>query len=134
MEYTNIISVVPQGEVFDSSAVNEGVWMSVAHMNAVEKLLSDNAAAVASVKGQFDSEALLRQEAETKLVAANDSNVEKDNTISAQAEEIKTLKAGAAGKMKETGKENDSFEDKTVVESEVTKEANRLRAIRDGKK
>lgn len=134
MEYTNIIAAVPTGEHFDASAVNEGVWMSEAHLASIEATLAANTEAVASIKSQFDSEALARQQAETALVAANDSNVEKDNTIAAQAVEIAALKAAPAATITNTSKEKDDLGDgKVVEESEVTKEARKLRAMRDGK-
>lgn len=134
MEYPNIIAAVPQDEHFDASAVNEGVWMSEAHLGSIETTLAANTEAIASIKSQFDSEALARQQAETALAAANDSNAEKDNTIAAQAAEIAALKEGPAATITTTTKEKDDLGDgKVVQESETTKEARRLRAMRDGK-
>ena len=36
MKYPKIVAQVPAGEHFDDSAVNEGVWLTVAHLNNIE--------------------------------------------------------------------------------------------------
>jgi chromosome segregation ATPase len=51
MKFPKISAAVPQGEHFDESAVNEGVWLSENHLNSIENALSvseKNAAEVAT--------------------------------------------------------------------------------------
>jgi hypothetical protein len=45
MPYTRIISLVPDGEHFDASAIGEGVWLSTGHLNSIESSLEQNGAA-----------------------------------------------------------------------------------------
>lgn len=40
MKYPNLNALVPEGEHFDESAINEGVYLTVAHINAIEQSLS----------------------------------------------------------------------------------------------
>jgi hypothetical protein len=40
MKYQKIASLVPAGEHFEEKAVNEGVWLSVAHIEAIESVLA----------------------------------------------------------------------------------------------
>lgn len=39
MEYTRINALTPEGEFFQSEALNEGIWLSVGHLNALESQL-----------------------------------------------------------------------------------------------
>ena len=61
MKYPQLSAVVPQGEHFDDSVVNEGVWLTAAHLNNIEAALSTNAeldttmnSAIATMTGQID--------------------------------------------------------------------------------
>lgn len=134
MEYNNIISLVPQGEHFDASAINEGVWVSQAHLDAIENTLAGNAASIATGKEEFDALNGSTAQLKTDLEASAKTIDALNSTIADKDAEIERLKAAAAGQMKQTSKENDKLDDGAVAESDVTKEARRLREIRDGKK
>lgn len=134
MEYTNIIAAVPQGESFDPTAVNEGVWVSQAHLNNIETVMANGAAANATLKTQFDSAVLRAEQAETNVDTSAATIEALNATIAEKDAEIATLKAAAAATVQKTTKENDDLGDgKATVESEITKEAQKLRAIRDAK-
>lgn len=56
MKYPLLASLVPNGEYFDESAiVNEGGFLSVTHLDAIEKAMSDNAAIVQDVNEQLST-------------------------------------------------------------------------------
>lgn len=134
MEYTHIISLVPEGEHFDATAVNEGVWLTEGHMAAIEEKLNGNVNAVRLAQEAANASAQEIQSLTDQLNASKQTVAERDATIAAQAAEIEKLKAGPAGQQQQTKKEGDDLNDGAAAqESEVTKEANRLRAIRDGK-
>ena len=134
MEYTNIIAAVPEGEHFDASAVNEGVWISEAHLVSLESTLEQNNTDKTAFADQISSAALRAQQAEEQVAAANNVISERDATIAAQAAEIAALKAAPAAPITATVKEKDDTGITAAAESDITKEANRLRSIRDGKK
>lgn len=134
MEYTNIIAAVPAGEHFDASAVNEGVWMSVAHLNSIE-------AVMATFNTQLDDQALQAQQAveangtlTDALNTANATIEERNAEIASLQQQIADLKAAPAAPITQTTKEGDEFEKLQVQESEITREARLLREKRDGKK
>lgn len=55
MKFPKISAVVPQGEHFDESAVNEGVWLSENHLNAVENALSVAETATAAAASSLET-------------------------------------------------------------------------------
>lgn len=134
MEYANVIAAVPAGESFDASAVNEGVWLSVAHLDNVEAALAGNASYVAESQATIAALTATGAELVTSNSAAAQTIAERDATIAAQAAEIATLKAAPAGNMQQTSKEKDDLGNDQVQESETTREARKLREMRDGKK
>lgn len=76
-KYLNIQNLVPAGEHFDESAiVNEGGYLSVHHLNAIEKSLSENGSAVSALQGQLD--------------AVNDTVNEKDGIIATMTASAET--------------------------------------------
>lgn len=96
MEYTQVISLVPNGEHFDATAVNEGVWLSQGHLDAIEGQLQAHAATIAGhdevVNGlnqQLQDQALQAQQAVSDLETAN-------GTISTQTTRIQELEAEVA--------------------------------------
>lgn len=139
MEYTNIIAAVPEGEHFDATAVNEGVWMSKGHLESIENVLASNAGRVSELESQLGSTATKHtdeiQGLNGQLTTAQETITAHEKTISDLQTELATLKQGAAGAFSNTNKQNDDLHDKNaVVEvSEVTKEAQRLHAMRTGK-
>ena len=120
----------------ESFEVTEGGFLvEEAHLNNIESLLAANEDTLADQALQAQQAVAAQQAAETALATANSTITERDATIAAQAQEIATLKAGPAASMKNTSKEKDDLGNTAVVEeSEITKEARRLREMRDGKK
>lgn len=58
MKYSKILALVPLGEHFDESAVNEGVWLTVGHLNIIEVALNSNegtAAEIETMTGKIDA-------------------------------------------------------------------------------
>lgn len=88
MEYTNITSLVPEGEQFDSTAVNEGVWVTERHLQNVENRLLDNVTEIAASQEQInglteklEDQALQAQQAVSELATANETIATKDTEI-----------------------------------------------------
>lgn len=134
MEYTQLNSLVPAGEHFDSSAINEGIYLTSGHVEAIENALASNSTTVSDLNTQITNITSERDTAQSALATANQTIADRDATIEQQAQEIATLKAGAAGSMKSTEKTEDNLHDSgAVVESAITKEAKRLRELRDKK-
>lgn len=136
MENTHITALVPKGEHFDASAMNEGIFITEAHFNAIEESLAGNASIVAGLHTAVANAEAATNTATAALTTANETIAQRDATIAAQAAEIATLKAGPAAPISTTSKEEDKLDDKTnvVEESETTKKARELRAMRDGAK
>lgn len=136
MQFNNIVALVPEGEHFDESAiVNEGVFLSLGHVQNIENAINGHAAAIATATANTEAAQVLASEANEALTTANNTIVERDATIADLNAQIATLKAAPAATMQQTGKEKDEIpEGGQAFESEITKEANRLRALRDGKK
>ena len=127
MEHTQIISLVPEGEYFDASAINEGVYLSVAHLNAIEAQLALSAGNIEAAMEEVSA-------ANSAVDAAKQTIDQQAATIAALEEEVKTLKQTPAAPVSATTKEGDDFAGAPVFESAVTKEARRLREMRAGKK
>ena len=81
MEYTHVKALVPEGEPFDSSAVNDGVWLSQTHLANIDKVLGENATAVANLNSGLT-------ETETKLNAAVDAHKVTEESLSAANQTI----------------------------------------------
>lgn len=134
MEYTNIISLVPEGEHFDPTAMNEGVWITEGHMNAIENHFTTVTSAGTALQETINGSAQEIQSLKDQLNASKQVITERDATIMQLNEQIATLKAGPADKEKTTQKEEDDLNDHGAEAlSEISSYAAKLRAIRDGK-
>ena len=96
MEYTHIINLVPQGEHFDPSAVNEGVWVTETHLGAIENSLISNATGTSAIQEASNEKDQQIQSLTDQLNGQKQIVTDRDATIAAQAIEIANLKAGAA--------------------------------------
>lgn len=74
MEYPQLTALVPQGEHFDSSAINEGVYLTEGHLNNIEASLAGQATVVAEMQQQIDNAQAAATEAQTALTAATETN------------------------------------------------------------
>lgn len=101
MSYPKIKSLAPAGEHFDESAiVNEGGFLSVAHLGTIENHLVDNAAAYATLEQQFNeataSATTLQTTIDglnTQISGLNDTAIASATTINTQANRITELEA-----------------------------------------
>lgn len=124
--FVNITALVPTGEHFDATAINEGVYFTEAHCVAIEaalqtaatnatatqQLLQDATAALTAAKEQHVAEL-------ATLQAVADGVAEKDTTIATLQAEIATLKQKPAGAFVEPGKGGD--------DAPINNEANKAR-------
>ncbi len=53
MKYPRLNELIPEGEHFDESAVNEGVWLTVTHLNNIEESLSQSTTAIEAVENNL---------------------------------------------------------------------------------
>lgn len=134
MDYKNIISAVPEGEHFDATAINEGVWMSQAHLNSIETAMAGYATDLQGAINNTATSIQINEEVGVLLIAANATIAERDATIEALNGQIATLKAAPAAPITQTAKDIDEQGNTVVFESETTKQARQLRELRDGKK
>lgn len=132
MEYNQIISLVPEGEHFDASAINEGVWISEAHLGNIESALQDAATNVAAALNEVNAATENLNTANAAVEAATTTIAERDTIIASLQEEIAALKAAPAGSIQQTTKQVDA-EGSVETESEITREARRLREMRKKK-
>jgi len=133
MEFNHIIALVPEGEYFDASAVNEGVWVSTAHLNNIEASLANAGTLVQQANDQVTATLALLDDAALASQQQADVIAAKDETIASLTAEIATMKQQPAAPITQTVKEKDEKDIKVVEESEITKEARRLREMRKRK-
>lgn len=89
MKYPQLHSLVPEGEFFDESAINEGVFLSVGHVNSIEQTLLNAGTAVESVQNKLET-------ANATISTLEESAIENANTISTQAQRITELESEVA--------------------------------------
>jgi chromosome segregation ATPase len=119
MEYTQIKALVPEGEHFDTTAINEGVWLSEGHLNKLEESLSGLAAAKASLIQQHETAiATLNKEHETVLSGVKTEN---DAVVSSINEKLtnQALQAQQATEGLNTANETIAARDARIVELEA---------------
>jgi hypothetical protein len=134
MEYNNIISAVPQGEHFDVSAVNEGVWLSVGHLDSIENKFNGHAAAVDALNATIAENSAAIEAANATITANNETIVANNARIAELEAEVAKLKAGPAASLTSTTTDKDAVGADSVIGSDpINAEAERLRAIKAGK-
>jgi|ERR1035437_1147520 hypothetical protein len=97
MKYPKITSLVPEGEHFDESGiVNEGGFLSIKHLDNIEKIIAggDSALESANLLIQQDAGEVTRLTEE--LAAANVKTETLKQKNAAKKEKIKTLEAKVA--------------------------------------
>lgn len=126
--YEKIAALVPEGEHFDATAINEGVYLTTAHIANIEVSLLNQDTVVAEMQTQLDA-AKQQNETSQQTIADRDASLEsKDAQITALEAEVATLKTKPAADFTEKGKEKDehgSGEQKQL--DPVTIEANKKR-------
>lgn len=86
MEFTHITSLVPEGEHFDSAAINEGIFLTVGHVEAIESQLAQNADAIETAVAE-------RNQAQTALTEANETIQAQVTSMEEKSQQIETLQA-----------------------------------------
>lgn len=128
MEYTKVTSLVPNGEHFDATAINEGVFLTAGHLENIETSLAGQETAVQQMQVQVDEAKQATTAVQTQLDAATATIGTKDTEIAALQQQIATLKKEPAGDFTEKAKDKDEHgggERKEV--DPVTAEANKKR-------
>lgn len=138
MEYTQLESLVPQGEHFDSSAINEGVYLTLGHLNNIEASLNGQATVVAEMQQQIDAAKVEATQAQNALATAQEQITADAARISQLEQDLATAKSlTPAGGFKDTNREKDEHgggesPDAKYLTS-VDEEMANLRAMREGK-
>jgi hypothetical protein len=109
-----ISGLVPQGEHFDSSALNgEGIWFTVGHVNNIENELEANAASILEVTGARDALQLqlteAQQAATTSATQHQQEIATRDQQIETLTAEIANMKKSPAGEFQTTSRGQDEF-------------------------
>ena len=133
MEFNHIIALVPDGEHFDAAAINEGVWISQGHLVNIESAFAQVDSLEAQANENIEKLNGRITEMEEAATAATTTIQQKDERIAELEAEVASLKAQPAADLKDTSKQNDELEGKKEFVSEVTREAERLRALRSKK-
>ena len=106
MEYPRITALVPNGEHFDSTAVNEGIWLTTGHFSAIEIALEASINCAASLTSERDNLqqqlTQVQQDAQTAAANSQKSLDDRDRQISNLQTENAKLKAGPAGEFSQT--------------------------------
>lgn len=92
MKFPHINALVPEGEHFDESALNEGIYVSVGHFNAIEKAL---AAAAVSVE-QLNTANATIAERNASVQNLNTTVSEKETHIGSLNQKVNELEAKVA--------------------------------------
>lgn len=118
MEYPRITALVPQGEHFDSTALNEGIWLTTGHFNAIENALESGNGSVVSLTTERDNLqqqlTQARQDAQTAATQAQNDLQARDQQIGNLQTEIANLKKGPAGNFTQTTTTQDQVPDQTT--------------------
>lgn len=133
MEFKHIIELVPDGEHFDASAINEGVWISQGHLTNIESAFAQVDTLEAQANENIEKLNSRITEMEEAATADAATIQQKDARIAELEAEVASLKEQPAADLKDTSKQNDDLEGKKEFVSEVTREAERLRAMRSKK-
>lgn len=112
--------------------VDGGFLVEETHLNNIEAALVANETSMTEMTGKVTSAEAAQKTAEDNLATATQTIADRDAAIVAKDAEIAKLKAGPAGDMQQTAKDKDETGGEEP-EDEITKEARRIRAIRDGK-
>lgn len=102
MEYTRITALVPDGEHFDASAMNEGIWLTVSHVNAIETSLEAAGGALATMTTERDN---VQQQLAQSQTAAQTAATQAQSDLQARDAQIATLQTQVADLSKKPASE-----------------------------
>lgn len=121
MDYPRISALVPQGEHFDSTAVNEGIWLTTGHFSAIENALEANHGSLATLTTERDNLqqqlTQAQQDAQSAATTAINDLQERDQKITNLQAEIANLKKGPAADFQTTTREEDPTPNATGIPS-----------------
>lgn len=110
MKFPNLQSLVPEGEYFDESAiVNEGGYLSINHLNAVEKQLSsagEKITALESLNKNLSGQNITLQTAQTADAAMLSANATKIAALELEVAELKKAPSGTGSNVNTDRDEN----------------------------
>ena len=106
-----ITALVPAGEHFEEAVatVNEGIYLTVPHFEAIESTLAANEAALATAHAASQTAADQLAAAQTALQAANETIATLNGGISTLQARVTKLENLPAGSFSEGGKEGDEL-------------------------
>ena len=117
MEHTRIAALVPVGEHCDMSAVNEGIWLSVGHVNSIEVSLEQAqneatkaAETISQLQGAIASHDTAIAELNQTIQDRDAELGHRDAEIERLNAEIVELKKAPAGGFSTTTKDSDEGE------------------------
>ena len=93
MKYPQIESLVPETEHFDLSAINEGVYLTVGHINNIEESLQTSSTAVEAVQNNLATANNTIEELNQSISTLNDTVTANENTIADRDATITALEA-----------------------------------------
>lgn len=127
-----IQSLVPAGEHFDPTALNEGIWFTVAHVNAIESALvaaGQTATTLTGERDAFQSQLTEAKNGASTAATKAAEDLQAANTkITALEAQIEALKKGPAAGFTETTAQQDRQADtKNQFETSVDKDLKEMR-------
>lgn len=97
MKYNRINDLVPEGEHFDESAVNEGVWISSAHLGNIESALENASTAQEAVQSRLDETGQTVSDLSEQLDTANQTIADRDATIASMQQQLSAIGGQPSG-------------------------------------
>lgn len=130
MSLPRITALVPEGEHFDATALNEGIWFTESHVNNIEAALEVSETNAAAQADQITTLTNQVTEANTARDTVVNDLATANATIESLNQQITTLKGSAAQSFTNTvreGADNVAGANSGNKISSVTAEANKLR-------
>lgn len=131
--YEQLTALVPEGEHFDASAINEGIYLTEGHLANIETALLNNAGAVSAIQQQLDEATSQRDTAQQSVAGLNESISTKDARIQELEAQVVELQKKPAGTFSEKKKDEEDHGGGNPDEKYMTsydREAAQLRELR----
>lgn len=97
-----VAALAPKEETFSAELVNEGVWVTEAHLQGIENQLSSNAAAIKKAGEDLTAANTAKEQAEAAAKTAKETVAARDAEIVTLKAEVEKLKKEPAGSITET--------------------------------
>lgn len=113
-----ISALVPDGEHFDATALNEGIWLTVGHVNNIENALETHEASAIQLTTERDTLQQQLTEAQTAAQASATQHqqeiAQRDERIATLQSENEKLKKTPAAEFQATSRPEDNFNPASV--------------------